>query len=324
MRLDRIHSFIRPIGVAFMASFTCMFAMLFALIGQQSTKLAMNEKAEIVTRVAAIRTLVLAPFTDVKPSLTATLGVRQPQAVQIAALEVLATFDAPEVPTLVLAVWPELTPRVRVTAAETLLTRAAPLKVLLDAVEKGTVRPTDFDPTRVETLVKMTDEKTRTRAVKLFFATPPSKRQDVLTKYQQALERKGDISKGKALFKETCASCHKLEGVGEAVGTDLSSLKNRAKETLLGDILDPNRVVLPQYYSYVLVTDGDVILTGMISAEAATTVTITKSDGISETVPRASITNLRSTGLSAMPEGFEEKIDLQAMADLLAYLTSVK
>ncbi len=307
-----------------MASLTCMFAMLFGLIVQQSTKLAMNEKTEFVVRVAAIRTLVLAPFTDVKPVLTASLGVRQPLPVQIASLEVLATFDSSEVPALVLAVWPELTPRIRVNAAETLLTRAVWLNTLLEAMEKGTVRPTDVDPIRVETLVKTSDEKIRTRAVKLMTATPPSKKQDVITKYQQALELKGDVTKGKAFFKETCASCHKLEGVGEAVGTDLSSLKNRAKETLLGDILDPNRVVLPQYYSYVLVTEGDVILTGMISAETATTVTITKTDGMSETVPRASIANLRSTGLSAMPEGFEEKIDLQAMADLLAYLSSVK
>ena len=36
------------------------------------------------------------------------------------------------------------------------------------------------------------------------------------------------------------------------------------------------------------------------------------------------IEELRSTGLSFMPEGLEKQIDVAAMADLLAYLNSVK
>jgi len=250
--------------------------------------------------------------------------VRQPPPVQLAALEVLAKFDAAEVPALVLAVWPEMSPQIRATAAETLLARAAWVNAFLDAVEKGTVRPTDLDPARVQLLVKSPDEKVRSRAVKLFAGNAPSKRADVLAKYQKALDLKGDATKGKALFKETCSACHKLEGVGEAVGPDLASIKNRGVESVLTNVIDPNREVLPQYYSYVLVTDGDVILTGMIAAETANTVTIRKTDGMAETVQRVNIATLRSTGLSAMPEGLEEKLDLQAMSDLLAYLSSIK
>jgi hypothetical protein len=33
---------------------------------------------------------------------------------------------------------------------------------------------------------------------------------------------------------------------------------------------------------------------------------------------------LRSTGMSFMPEGLEKQVDHQAMADLLAYLNSIK
>jgi hypothetical protein len=36
------------------------------------------------------------------------------------------------------------------------------------------------------------------------------------------------------------------------------------------------------------------------------------------------IEELRSTGLSYMPEGLEKEIDQRAMADLLEYLTNVK
>jgi hypothetical protein len=43
-----------------------------------------------------------------------------------------------------------------------------------------------------------------------------------------------------------------------------------------------------------------------------------------ETVLRIHIDELRSTGLSFMPEGLEKQIDVLAMADLRAYLPSIK
>jgi putative membrane-bound dehydrogenase-like protein len=287
-------------------------------------KTAANEKAPPAARAAALRTLGLAPFAEVKPVLSASLGVRQPPAVQLAALEVLAKFDSAEVPPMVLAAWPSMSPTIRATAAETLLSRAAWVGAFLDAVEKGTVRPADLDPARVQLLQKSPDEKIRTRAAKLFAGVGLSKRADVIARYQKALELKGDIAKGKAAFKETCAACHRLEGVGENVAPDLASVKNRGSEAVLTNILDPNREVLPQYYTYTLVTDADVTITGLITAESANTVTVRKADGASETVQRVNIASLRSTGLSAMPEGLEQKIDVQTMADLLAYLNSIK
>ena len=252
------------------------------------------------------------------------LDVRQPQPVHLAALEVLAKFDSADVPAMVLAAWPSMSPKIRATAIETLLARPAWVTAFLDAVEKKTVLPTDLEPARVQLLLKSPDEKVRARVAKLFAGTGPSKRQDVIAKYQKALDMKGDATKGKMVFKESCAACHKLDGVGEAVGPDLTSIKGRGLESALTNIIDPNREVLPQFYTYLLVTDDDTIISGMIAAETANTVTIRKTDGMSETVQRVKIASLRSTGLSAMPEGLEEKIDLQAMADLLAYLNSIK
>ena len=47
-------------------------------------------------------------------------------------------------------------------------------------------------------------------------------------------------------------------------------------------------------------------------------------DGHEETVLRNQVEELRSTGLSYMPEGLEKQIDVPAMADLLAYLKAIK
>jgi hypothetical protein len=41
-------------------------------------------------------------------------------------------------------------------------------------------------------------------------------------------------------------------------------------------------------------------------------------------VLRDDIETLRSSGLSIMPEGLEKNLDRQAVADLIAYLLSIK
>jgi putative membrane-bound dehydrogenase-like protein len=321
---ELVQAFVAKLPTAGRDQLTGNVGAIFKESLASARKVAVDEKVTPIARAAAIRTLALASFIEVKAILAACLGVKQPPMVQLAALDALARFDSAEVPAMILAAWPSMSPAIRATATETLLSRSAWLIALLDAVEKGTVKPSDLDPARVQLLMKSPDAAVAARVAKLFGASAPSKRLDVLAKYQKAIELKGDAVKGKAIFKDNCSACHKLEGVGDVVGPDLASIKNRGTEAVLTNILDPNREVLPQYYTYLLTTDTETIISGMIAAETANTVTIRKADGRSETVQRVNILSLKSTGLSAMPEGMEAKIDLQAMADLLAYLGSIK
>jgi putative heme-binding domain-containing protein len=108
------------------------------------------------------------------------------------------------------------------------------------------------------------------------------------------------------------------------VGEDLTAIRDQGPDAVLLNILDPNREVKPQYLSYYLVTDTGRSLTGLITAETANSITLRRLDGTSETVLRVNIEELRSTGMSFMPEGLEKQIDVPNMADLLAYLNSIK
>ena len=256
--------------------------------------------------------------------LTELLASRQPPAVQTAAIETLARFDdIRRRPRSCSAHGREMSPKLRATAAEALFARPAWVGAFLDAVEKGTVGRADVDPARLELLKSYPDAAVRARAARLF-AAAQARRQDVVAAYQKALQLKGDRERGKAVFKAHCSSCHRLEGVGQQVGADLAAIRDRGLEAVLLNILDPNREVMPQYLSYVLVTTSGRVLTGMIAAETANSLTIRKPDGGEETVLRLQIEELRSTGLSFMPEGLEKQIDVPAMADLLAYISSVK
>src|SRR5581483_2701380 len=226
------------------------------------------------------------------------LQLRQPRPVQAAALETLARFDDPAVPGLILDAWKQLSPTLRATATETLFARPAWVSAFLDAVDKGQIKPADVDPARIELLQVSADERLRERARKLFAATKLGKRQDVVAAYQKALQLKGDAAKGKAVFKNQCSTCHRLEGVGEAIGADLLAIRDRGTESVLLNILDPNREVKPQYLSYVVALDNGRTVTGMITAETATGITLRRLDGVSETFLRANIEDLRSTGMS--------------------------
>lgn len=290
----------------------------------EARKTAVDGKQEVGNRVAAIRTLGLDTFAEAKPLFDGLLQLRQPPAVQVAALETLARFDQAEVPALVLDAWPRLSPQLRASAAETLFARPAWINAFLDAVEKDKIGRGDIDPARLTLLQASPDAGIRSRAAKLFANVKLAKRQEVVDAYQKALTLKGDRERGKAIFKKECSACHQLEGVGHSIGADLSAIRDRGTEAIMLNILDPNREVKPQFLSYVLSTTSGRIVTGMITAETANSLTIRRSDNTDETVLRIDIDDLRSTGLSFMPEGLEKQIDLQGMADLLAYLNSIK
>jgi len=284
---------------------------------------AADLKKPAASRAGAVRSLRFAPFNDVRTLLADLLALRQPLAVQTAAIETLASFEDVRVASLLLQGWPGMSPKLRATATEALFTRPAWIGAFLDAVEKGTLGRADVDLARLDLLKKYPVAVVRERAAKIF-ASGLARRQDVVAVYQKALQRDGDRERGKAVFKANCASCHNLEGVGQQVGADLSAVRDRGRDAVLLNILDPNREVKPQFQSYVLVTTSGRVLTGMITAETANSLTIRNPDGVEETVLRLEIDELRSTGISFMPEGLETKVDVAAMADLLAYLSSPK
>jgi putative heme-binding domain-containing protein len=190
----------------------------------------------------------------------------------------------------------------------------------LSAIEAGSVATGDIDPVRLKLLAEHRSETIRQRAAKLLAGAQLGKRADVVEAYRSALEAAGNAESGKQVFAKICAACHRVGGVGHEIGPNLAAMKARGPEAILVNVLDPNREVNPQYLSYaVRLTDGRT-LSGMITAETATGVTLRRAENLTDTVLRIDIEQLKSTGQSLMPEGLEKQIDQQAMADLLEYL----
>jgi len=119
------------------------------------------------------------------------------------------------------------------------------------------------------------------------------------------------------------AACHRVEGIGHEIGPNLATVQNRGADFILLNVLDPNREVNPQYVNYVVETKDGRSFTGMVAAETATSVTLRRAENLSDTILRIDIERMRSTGLSIMPEGLEQQVDRQAMADLIAYILAL-
>ncbi len=297
---------------------------LFADLLQDALKTAVDDQRPPAERAAAVRMLGLAPLDGNQELFRELLKLRQPQPVQAAAVETLGRCDSPSVPGMLLEAWPGFSPQLRLSAVEVMFSRASWIADFLGAVEQGKINRYEVDSARIQILQTHPDARLRDRATQLFSVTKPARRRDVVAAYQKALQLKGDNLRGKEVFKKECSACHQLEGVGTQIGADLNALRDQSTDTILLNILDPNREVKPPFHSYVLATNAGRTVTGMIAAETANSITIRRADGTEETVLRVHIDELRSTGLSFMPEGLEKQIDVPAMADLLAYLRAAQ
>lgn len=295
-----------------------------AQLFEQSLKTAADESKDAGERVAAIEFLGYGSFEQVGQTLAEVLDPRQPNDVQLAAVQALAQFRGAKVAEILLEPWKRYTPPVRAEVVEALVGRKDRLGVFLDAMEKGEVAVALINPNRKEALLKNPDAEIRQRAEKLFGADAPSPRSEVITQYLPALKLTPNTANGQHVFKRECATCHKLGNEGHQVGPDLATVQNRTTDGLMMHILDPNREVLPNYLEYLVLLDDGRTLTGIIASESATSITLRRADNAQDTVLRQNIEQITSTGKSLMPEGLEQKITQQEMADLLEFITQSK
>jgi putative membrane-bound dehydrogenase-like protein len=280
--------------------------------------------AAAVNRAAAVRTVALDRSPATRDLLASLLGGSQPQEVQLAAIASLDRFQDPEIGPILLRSWSELTPSVRFAAADALYARNDRLVLLLETVEKGKIPTSDLDRTRLKLLEQSKDPIVRRRVQGVAAMIAVGRRKDAVDRYMPALKLAGDAKRGKALFEKNCATCHRLESIGSEVGPNLAAMQARGPESILVNVLDPNREVNPQYVDYIVETSDGRTLTGLLASETAVSVTLKQPGGVLKTILRADIERIASSGLSLMPEGLEKTLDQQALADVIAYIMSVK
>lgn len=271
-------------------------------------------------RVQAIQLMSLGDFDDARGNLPDLLDPRQPQSVQLASARVLASFTDPGVVELLLGRWEMSTPALRAEIADAMLSRADRTVAILDAIDAGKVATNYVSSARRALLLKHSNQVIQSRAAALFGTAGTGPRKQVIDEYEPALSLRADPQRGQRVFERECAACHRFAGKGNDVGPDMAAASHHTPDQMLTHILDPNREVSPNYLEYVVALDDGRVITGVIANESATSIVLRRAEGLQETVLRKSITEIRSSGKSLMPEGLETKVSIQEMADLIAFL----
>ncbi len=280
--------------------------------------------ASVASRIEAVKMLSLGSPATVMEVLPDLLGAREPVALQLEVLRTLGEQSDPTVAGAILERWSSLSPTVRREALEILFARPDRLEALLGAVEKKTVATADVDVIRQRQLLADARPAIKQRASKLFAANPTSNRAGIIKSYSGALAKAGRPESGKAVYKKICATCHQAEGQGVEVGPNLATVANRTPDDLLMHILDPNREVAPNMINYQVATVDGRVVTGLIALESANALTLKRAEGATDVVSRSQIDEVKSTGMSLMPEGLEKEIPAESMADLIAYLRNLQ
>lgn len=268
----------------------------------------------------ALSALELAPYREAVPLVLDTLESSTHTKVRQAALRALRGYDEDEIAPTIMDRWSSFTTPVRREALEVLFSRPKWIGTVLDAIESDGFAKSNIESTRVNQLRSHPDEAIRNRAESIFAKPSPEYLEKLIEEHQTALEIEGDPGKGKAIFEERCSSCHQFGGIGFQLGPDLTTMVNRGAETILVNVIDPNREINPQYVNFTVETNDRQILSGLIDSETSTSVTLKRAGGLEDTLLRVNIREMFSSDLSIMPENLEEGLGVQGMADLIAFL----
>lgn len=189
----------------------------------------------------------------------------------------------------------------------------------LDAIEAEQISLEQVSADVLRKLRHHPDERVAVRSLEVL--PKVESRSDVVARYELALELPGDPMKGKVAFERACVTCHQgLDGDGVVFGPPVATFKTAGKASILGNILDPNQEVAPQYQAFHFKLKNGEDYVGMIGSENTRSVTLSLPGGVEKSFPRKGVESMTGIGRSLMPEGLEHSLTVEEMADLLSYL----
>ncbi len=140
--------------------------------------------------------------------------------------------------------------------------------------------------------------------------------------------RGGDAQRGRQVFlgaKATCAACHSVAGQGGQIGPDLTKIGAiRTDRDLLEAVVFPSASFVRGFEPYVVTTKKGQTASGVIRRETAEAIVLATGAATEARILRAEVEEIEPGKVSIMPEGLDTQLSRQELADLIAYLISLK
>lgn len=138
----------------------------------------------------------------------------------------------------------------------------------------------------------------------------------------------GDAARGKTLFaseRVACAKCHRVRDEGGQVGPDLSTIgRSRGVRDLLEAMLYPSASYARGFAPYTVITKDGKSLSGIVLGESSTQIRMGIDAQNASWVPHDNIEEILAAEMSIMPDDIVKQLEPQHLADLIAYLRSLK
>ena len=287
--------------------------------------LALEPKTDLPSRRQALETLITSKSPDLRAVCEKLIGSRDLAHI---AIRGLATFDDANAAKLAIANWDNVRWEAHATVISDFATRPVFARALLDAVATGKIDREEITPYHARQIAALNDPAISAQLAKVWGevrATPETKRKRI-AELKQALTAdtlaKANLDKGRDVFSQTCATCHRLFDLGQSgtqLGPNLTGAGRENLDYLLENIVDPNALV-PQDYKLSIVTmkDGRT-LSGFISMLNEQTLTLrTMTD--TQNFAKADVAKTETSPNSLMPEGLLDTLSAEQVRDLFGFL----
>jgi len=262
------------------------------------------------------------------PALLALVERSRDDGLRLAALTALQLYDDPAIGAAVLRLYGKFSDDGRAAAQALLASRKGWALLLLEAVDKGEVEKTAVPVDVVRRLTVHRDQRITRLVARHWGDVAGATTADM----RQQIERLGGVLRdgsaspyrGKKLFKDTCAKCHRLFGDGGQVGPDLTTFKRDDVDNMLLHVVNPSAEIREGYETYQVSTRDGRVLTGFLVDKDNQVLVLRGADGQDVTVRQSQVEELVKQPKSLMPEGLLTDRSDQEVRDLFAYLRSTQ
>ena len=295
---------------------------------EQALRTVADAQAPTERRLRYVEILGEVHQSKSEPVLLELLAKTQDRGLRSAALTALQPFDEAEIGKTVLAGFETFDEGSRAVALNLLASRPAWSLQLLEAVDAGHIKASAISPDAVQK-IKIYPEPRIAQLLRKYCTqerVPTTSEMQLQVQQYAGTVRSGagNPYEGRKLFNMSCALCHKLFGQGAQIGPDLTPYKRDDLETMLLNIVNPSAEIREGYETYLVSTKDGRTLSGFLADKDNRVIVLRGVDGVNQVLPQDQIKEMKSTGVSLMPQGLLSALNEQQLRDLFAYLQSAQ
>jgi putative membrane-bound dehydrogenase-like protein len=247
-----------------------------------------------------------------------------PASVRAAALGALGRFEDESIASALLAAYSRQGEAWRSRARELLLSRASWARDYLAAVDRGVLSAKEVTLDQFGRFPALQAPELAAMVRKHWGATRGATREERLAEVRRLNNdlraTPGDPARGRRLFQDRCAICHRLNGEGETIGPDLTFANRGDRDFLLVSLVDPGGVVRKEYQASVVATRDGRILSGLIVEQTPETIVLRDAKGQRTSLPAAEVQEIKDSDVSLMPESLYKEFSPEQLRDLFSFI----